>query len=127
MQNKSIAFIANFTGILLFGVSMVIIGSLLPVLKTRFGMSDIAAGNIAANFIEGMACKGGCVGGPGRIIAQAEGKAAVETYANAASIKTPPENTQVYAILNNLGYGDNFPPLSGKSPIAALLARKLEK
>ena len=46
MQNKSIAFIANFTGILLFGVSMVIIGSLLPVLKTRFGMSDIAAGSL---------------------------------------------------------------------------------
>ena len=46
MQNKSIAFIANFTGILLFGVSMVIIGSLLPILKTRFGMTDIAAGSL---------------------------------------------------------------------------------
>lgn len=46
MQNKSIAFIANFTGILLFGVSMVIIGSLLPILKTHFGMTDIAAGSL---------------------------------------------------------------------------------
>lgn len=46
MKNKTIAFIANFTGILLFGVSMVIIGSLLPVLKTRLGMSDIAAGSL---------------------------------------------------------------------------------
>jgi len=46
MNNKTIAFIANFTGILLFGISMVIIGSILPLLKARFGMSDIAAGGL---------------------------------------------------------------------------------
>ena len=46
MKNKTIAFIANFTGIFLFGVSMVIIGSILPVLKARFGMSDIEAGGL---------------------------------------------------------------------------------
>ncbi|MDO5665276.1 MAG: MFS transporter [Bacteroidia bacterium] len=46
MKNKTIALIANFTGILLFGISMVIIGSLLPMLKIRFGMTDIAAGSL---------------------------------------------------------------------------------
>lgn len=46
MRNKSFAFIACFTGILLFGISMVIIGSLLPMLKTRFGISDIDAGSL---------------------------------------------------------------------------------
>lgn len=46
MRNKTIAFIANFTGILLFGVSMVVIGSLLPMLKIRFEMTDIAAGSL---------------------------------------------------------------------------------
>lgn len=46
MKNKTIALIANFTGILLFGISMVIIGSLLPILKSRFGMTDIAAGSL---------------------------------------------------------------------------------
>ena len=46
MNNKTIAFVANYTGIFLFGISMVIIGSLLPLLKTRYGMSDIAAGSL---------------------------------------------------------------------------------
>jgi len=46
MKTKTIPFIANFTGIFLFGISMVIIGSLLPMLKTRFGMTDIAAGSL---------------------------------------------------------------------------------
>lgn len=46
MKNKTIAFIANFTGIFLFGISMVIIGSILPVLKSRFGMTDIEAGGL---------------------------------------------------------------------------------
>lgn len=46
MNNKTIAFVANFTGIFLFGISMVIIGSILPVLKVRFGMTDIEAGGL---------------------------------------------------------------------------------
>ena len=46
MKNRKIAFISVFTGIFLFGVSMVIIGSTLPVLKERFGMSDVEAGGL---------------------------------------------------------------------------------
>ena len=46
MKNRKIAFISVFTGIFLFGVSMVIIGSTLPVLKDRFGMSDVEAGGL---------------------------------------------------------------------------------
>lgn len=46
MQNKSVPFAANFTGIFLFGISMVVIGSLLPMLKTRFAMSDLEAGSL---------------------------------------------------------------------------------
>lgn len=46
MKNKTIALVANFTGIFLFGVSMVIIGSVLPMLKSRFGMTDIEAGGL---------------------------------------------------------------------------------
>ncbi len=54
MNNKTIAFIANFTGIFLFGISMVIIGSILPLLKARFGMSDIAAGGLFSVLPVGM-------------------------------------------------------------------------
>ena len=46
MKNRKIAFISVFTGIFLFGVSMVIIGSTLSLLRERFGMSDIEAGGL---------------------------------------------------------------------------------
>ena len=46
MNNRRIAFISVFTGIFLFGVSMVIIGSTLPMLKERFGISDLEAGEL---------------------------------------------------------------------------------
>lgn len=46
MNNKKTAFVANFVGIFLFGMSMVIIGSSLPLLKEKFGMTDIEAGSL---------------------------------------------------------------------------------
>lgn len=46
MRNKNTAFAANFIGIFLFGISMVIIGSTLPILKEKFGMTDIEAGSL---------------------------------------------------------------------------------
>ena len=44
MKNRKIVFISVFTGIFMFGISMVMIGSTLPMLKERFGMNDIEAG-----------------------------------------------------------------------------------
>lgn len=46
MKSRTITFISVFAGILLFGVSMVMIGSVLPLLKTRLGLSDIVAGGL---------------------------------------------------------------------------------
>lgn len=46
MKSRTIAFISVFAGILLFGVSMVLIGSVLPLLKLRLGLSDIIAGGL---------------------------------------------------------------------------------
>ncbi len=46
MSNKKTAFAANFIGIFLFGISMVIIGATLPLLKEKFGMTDIEAGSL---------------------------------------------------------------------------------
>ena len=46
MKNKTIVLASNFTGIFLFGVSMVIMGSILPMLKLRFAMSDLEAGSL---------------------------------------------------------------------------------
>lgn len=88
-------------------------------------LEKIKAGDITANFIEGMACKGGCVGGPGRLIPPEEGKECVKKYGEEAIAHTPVENPQVYSILARLGHENDLPPLSGQSPIGSLLARKL--
>jgi iron only hydrogenase large subunit-like protein len=88
-------------------------------------LEQIRNGQLTANFIEGMACKGGCVGGPGRLIPPEEGREYVKEYGNNSTASTPVENPQVYAILARLGHENGVPSLSGKSPMAELLARKL--
>lgn len=46
MKSRTIAFVSVFAGILLFGISMVMVGSVLPLLKARLGLSDIVAGGL---------------------------------------------------------------------------------
>lgn len=46
MRSKTITFISVFAGILLFGVSMVIIGSVLPLLKIRLDLNNVEAGTL---------------------------------------------------------------------------------
>lgn len=46
MNNRKTAFTTVFTAILLFGVSMVVIGSILPGLKVKFGLDEAAAGEL---------------------------------------------------------------------------------
>jgi iron only hydrogenase large subunit-like protein len=67
-------------------------------------LEQIRAGERSFNFIEGMACKGGCVGGPGRILPPVEGTEHVNKYGQAALAETPVENPNVYAILTRLGH-----------------------
>jgi len=88
-------------------------------------LEQIRNGQLTANFIEGMACKGGCVGGPGRIISPEEGRKCVQEYGNSSTASTPVENPHVYAILARLGHESGVPNLLGTSPMAELLARKL--
>ncbi|EIW17998.1 MULTISPECIES: [Fe-Fe] hydrogenase large subunit C-terminal domain-containing protein [Pelosinus] len=88
-------------------------------------LEQIRNGQFTANFIEGMACKGGCVGGPGRLLPPEEGREHVKKYGAIALANTPVENPQVYTILARLGHDSGMPGLSGKSPMAELLSRKL--
>ncbi|MBP2627331.1 MAG: Ferredoxin hydrogenase [Firmicutes bacterium] len=90
-------------------------------------LEQIQNSQLTANFIEGMACKGGCVGGPGRLIPPGQGREYVENYGKTSPVHTSVENPQVYAILAHLGHEDAMTALSGKSPMAGLLARKLDK
>lgn len=67
-------------------------------------LSAIIDGDIEGNFYEGMACVGGCVGGPKRILDISEGTAKVNEYADEAVFKTPLDNPYVLELINRLGF-----------------------
>ena len=73
-----------------------------------------------------MACKGGCAGGPGRLIPPEECTNYINDYGNASHAHTPVENPQVYSILTKLGHYNGMPAMTGSSKMAAILARHLE-
>ena len=59
---------------------------------------------VTANFIEGMGCVGGCVGGPKVLIPKEEGRKNVYEYGNSALYQTPAENPYVIELLHRLGF-----------------------
>lgn len=65
----------------------------------------IRNGEEEGNFFEGMACNGGCVGGPKSILPMEEGKEAVDLYADKAKYRTPLENPYVMELLARLNFG----------------------
>ena len=67
-------------------------------------LNEILAGEISANFIEGMGCVGGCVGGPKVIITKEEGRENVLEYADQAQYETPIDNPYVIELLHRLGF-----------------------
>lgn len=70
----------------------------------RAMLSDLQAGNITANFLEGMGCAGGCVGGPKVLISKEEGRKNVYEYGDGAAYLTPVENPYVTELLKRLGF-----------------------
>jgi iron only hydrogenase large subunit-like protein len=50
-------------------------------------LDAIEQGNLEANFVEGMACIGGCIGGPGKLIDPNIGIKAVESFAKKSIVK----------------------------------------
>lgn len=67
-------------------------------------LNDLVEGNHDANFLEGMGCVGGCVGGPKAITEMEQGTQNVDEYAESAAHMTPIDNPFVVEILNRLGY-----------------------
>lgn len=67
-------------------------------------LKEIQEGRINANFIEGMGCPGGCVGGPKALIDREEGARHVDAYAAQARIMTPADNPFVLEMLSRLGF-----------------------
>lgn len=67
-------------------------------------INELIAGNINANFYEGMGCVGGCVGGPKSIINREEGRENVNDYGDSATHLTPIDNPYVIELLHRLGF-----------------------
>ena len=90
-------------------------------------LEQAKTGALEANFIEGMACLGGCVGGPGRIVGVEQSTEAVNDYGAAAAAATPVENPQVYQLLTRLGLEMSASLLTTESPAGLVLARRIQK
>ncbi|MBW7573248.1 [Fe-Fe] hydrogenase large subunit C-terminal domain-containing protein [Caproiciproducens faecalis] len=67
-------------------------------------INDLLAGKINANFLEGMGCVGGCVGGPKALIPREEGRENVNQYGEEAAYQTPIDNPYVIELLHRLGF-----------------------
>lgn len=67
-------------------------------------LADIKDGKIKANFMEGMGCKGGCVGGPKSLLPKEEATGHVNQYGEQAAYATPADNPHVLEILHRLGF-----------------------
>ena len=74
------------------------------VIDCKKMLKDISEGNINANFIEGMGCIGGCVGGPKSLIDKDIASKLVNNYSEEARSKTPVDNPHVLDLLQRLGY-----------------------
>ncbi len=71
--------------------------------ECKIGLEKLIKGEIKANFIEGMGCAGGCVGGPRAVVSIEEGKAAVDAYSQETTMKTPFDNDNVLQLITRLG------------------------
>lgn len=67
-------------------------------------LNAIKEGKITANFLEGMGCVGGCVGGPKAILDREKGRINVNKYGSQAIYPTPMDNPYVIDLLHRLGF-----------------------
>ncbi len=67
-------------------------------------LEQILSGQIEGNFFEGMACEGGCAGGPKRNIDTAKCTELINQYAADAPFASPAENPYVADLMQELGF-----------------------
>ncbi|MDP4152046.1 MAG: [Fe-Fe] hydrogenase large subunit C-terminal domain-containing protein [Bacillota bacterium] len=67
-------------------------------------LNEIREGKISANFIEGMGCVSGCVGGPKAVLPKEDGTKQVNVYGVKTPYDTPADNPYVIELLHRLGF-----------------------
>lgn len=73
-------------------------------LECKEMLQSILDGKADGNFFEGMACPGGCVGGPKRNIEMKLATEFVDDYTKEAKYRTPGENPYVLDLIQRLGF-----------------------
>ena len=86
-------------------------------------LDKLKAGELDANFIEGMGCKGGCVGGPRSILNIDLASEELNKYGEEAVFKNPLDNERIAAIMEKTGLKDAEDIIEGKGYI--LLGRDI--
>jgi len=87
-------------------------------------LDDLSQGkDIGANFIEGMGCVGGCVGGPRTNIDVDKATKVVNEFGEDSLIMTPFDNLNVMKILNQLGI-NSIEEIVNNKLVSELLTRK---
>lgn len=66
-------------------------------------LKSLEEGEVRASFVEGMACSGGCAGGPKRNIPVEEGTECVEAEARRSAIKMPAHSETLFHLLKEMG------------------------
>ncbi|RKD31929.1 [Fe-Fe] hydrogenase large subunit C-terminal domain-containing protein [Thermohalobacter berrensis] len=90
-------------------------------------LDDISNGkDIGANFIEGMGCEGGCVGGPRTNIDKDKATNIVNEFGEDSLIMTPFDNMNVVKILKELGL-KHIEDIIGDNEAAKILTRDVKK
>ncbi|MFA4885412.1 MAG: [Fe-Fe] hydrogenase large subunit C-terminal domain-containing protein [Desulfotomaculaceae bacterium] len=74
--------------------------------ECKIMLKEALSGKPDANFLEGMGCPGGCVGGPRVIIDPKAGADLADKYGEEALSQTPVDNKFVMELLKSLGIGD---------------------
>lgn len=84
-------------------------------------LQEVMEGKIEANFLEGMGCVGGCVGGPKVIVDPKIGTERINEYGKEAPSLTPVDNKHVIELLKRLGIDDVYDLLNSEK--AAMFIR----
>lgn len=66
-------------------------------------LNNVLNGEVNGNFIEGMGCVGGCVGGPKALIPKEEGKRHVDQVANDSAFQISINNACMQSVLREIG------------------------
>lgn len=80
-------------------------------------LDKLKANELEANFIEGMGCKGGCVGGPRSILNIDRATEELNLYGEKAVFRNPVDNERIAAIMEKTGIKDAEDIVEGKGEI----------